>query len=187
MIISIGHLCVTAELLKTNNARNKSYPFDWARSNILSVIDVLQYGHEYHCYNNINNIGKVKYKKKHFSYIFYPHHNNDKEYMIRCSERLFEKLNCKEKITFLYMSNIKHIILKKELKLLIDILENKYKNLDFEIIMIYYIGKGREIFLKEKGYKYKKYHCKAPKEFYSNPMRPDIFYKEMFEFVFPNK
>ena len=59
MIISIGHLCVPAELLKTNNARNESYPFDWARSNILSVIDVLQYGHEYNCYNNIYRLNQI--------------------------------------------------------------------------------------------------------------------------------
>jgi len=186
MIISIGHLCVPAELLKTNNARNESYPFDWARSNILSVIDILQHGHMYHCINNIDNPGKIKYEEKHFKYIFYPHHDydKDKEYMIRCSERLFEKLNGTGKISFLYMSNIEHNILEKELKLLISVLENNYTNLDFEVIMIYYIGEGRDILLKDQGYKYKEYHCKAPKQFYSNPMRPNIFYKKIFEFVF---
>ena len=184
MIISIGHLCVSAEFLKTNNARTESYSFDWARSNILSIIDVLKNGHDYHCDNNINNIGTIKYKKK-YEYIFYPHHDyhKDKEYMIRCSQRLFQKLLGKEKIKFLYMSNIEHHIKENELNMLINVLEAIYVNLDFEIIMIYYIGNGRNIFLNEEGYKYKKYHCRAPKRFQSNPMT-DIFYKEVFKFVF---
>ena len=190
MIISIGHACVSAELLKGNNARSATYPFDWARSNILSVIDVLKNGHQYHCDNNINNIGKVKHPNKEFGYIEYIHHKYDdkgKQYMMRCSDRLFKKLNGKDKIQFLYMSNIEHAILEDELKLLINTLENKYINLDFEIIMIYYIGNGREIFLKEQGYKYKIYHCKSPKQFRVNNMREDIFYNQLFEFVFKNE
>jgi hypothetical protein len=186
MIIPIGPLCVAAELLKTNDARNETYPFDWARSNILSVIDVIKFGHEYHCENNIENVGKIKYSGKRFQYIFYPHHNyvNDKDYLIRCSNRLFDKLNGNQKISFLYMSNINCAITKSELQLFIKTVEQKYVNLIFKVIMIYYIGQGEEIYLKEKGNKYKIYHCKAPKQFYSNPMRPDIFYKNMFDFVF---
>ena len=186
MIISIGHLCVAAELLKTNNSRTETYPFDWARSNILSVIDVIKFGHEYHCENNIENVGKIKYNDKRFQYIFYPHHNyvKDKDYLIRCSTRLFEKLNGDEKISFLYMSNIHSGITISELKLFIKTVEEKYVNLNFEVIIVYYIGQGEEIYLKEKSNKYKIYFCKAPKQFYSNPMRPDIFYKNMFNFVF---
>ena len=158
MIISIGNLCISAEFLKTNFARNESYPFDWARSNILSVIDVIKYGPEYHYNNNINNIGLVQYNKT-YSYIFYPHHDydKDKEYMVRCSNRLFKKLNGKEKISFLYMANITYSITDEELKLLIKTLEEKYINLEFEIVMIYYIGHGENIFIKVKGYKYRIY------------------------------
>jgi hypothetical protein len=36
--------------------------------------------------------------------------------MIKCSKRLFKKLKSKEKISFLYMSNLKHSITDKELK-----------------------------------------------------------------------
>jgi hypothetical protein len=48
MIISICNLCVLVELLKKNNERKKSYQFDWTRSDILSTIDVIKFGHEYH-------------------------------------------------------------------------------------------------------------------------------------------
>ena len=82
MIISIGPLCVAAELLKTNNSKFESYPFDWAQSNILSVIDIIKYGHEYNMINNISNVGLVKYDKQ-FKNLYYPHHK-DEGYMERC-------------------------------------------------------------------------------------------------------
>lgn len=185
-IIPIGPLCVPAEFLKTNNARKESYPFDWARSNILSVIDVIKNGHDYHCNTNIRNVGMVKYKK-HFSYIFYPHHCYDeqKDYMVRCSKRFFEKLNDKQKITFLYMSNFDMKIGKKELKKLIKVLENNY-DVDFEIVMIYYIGEGTSIYHKKSGHRYKIFYCESPMQFYLNPMRPHKFYTKIFNIVFPN-
>lgn len=82
------------------------------------------------------------------------------------------------------MSNIEFHISNSEFKLLIRTLEENYKNLEFEIIIIYYIGYGKEIYLRKKGYKYKLFLCKSPKEFYSNPMNDNIFYKEMYNYIF---
>lgn len=185
MIISLGPLCVAAELLKTNNAKFESYPFDWAQSNILSVIDIIKYGHDYNMNNNIYNAGLVKYDK-YFKNLYYPHHT-DKGYMERCSKRFFERLNEQKKITFFYMANLEGFsISNRELNILIKTLEDKYENLNFEIIIAYYLKNGNSVKLVEKNEKYKIFHCESPHQFHSIPWEymNHSFFKNLFKLLF---
>lgn len=195
-IISIGPSCVAAELLKYNNSRTESYPFDWARSNILSVINVLKNGHDFYIKYNIETKNSKIYWKKHFEIIYYPHHDyKNKDYFIRCSNRLFNILNSDQEVKFLYMSddevksdigpvNREIMILDNELELLIKILDENYPKLKYEIIMIYNIKDCKEnIKLKTQTSKYRIYHCNSPKRFMSNSMK-DSYSKEIFKFVF---
>jgi hypothetical protein len=173
------------ELLKTNNAKFESYPFDWAQSNILSVIDIIKYGHEYNMNNNIYNVGLVKYDKQ-FKNLHYPHHT-DKGYMERCSKRFFERLNEQKMITFFYMANLEGFsISNRELNILIKTLEDKYENLIFEIIIAYYLKNGNSVKIVEQNEKYKIFHCESPHQFHSIPWEymNNSFFKNLFKLLF---
>lgn len=187
--ISLGHNCVPAELLKTNGHKTESYPFDWARSNICSVIDILEFGKQYHIETNIYRKNSKFYEQKCFKNIFYPHHDytRDTEYFCRCADRFFDVLQkSTEHVKFIYMSNYQHQITDSELSSLISAFD-KFETLDYEVIMIYYRKCGKSVQMIDKGIKYRKYLCDAPNEFMSNPMRPDPFYKELFCKVFDEK
>lgn len=194
-IISIGPTCTSAQLIKFNNYKTESYIFDWSRSNILSVIDILKYGENFHIDCNIEKKKNIQYKNKLFSFISYPHHNyiKDKDYMIRCSNRFFNILNSNEDIKFLYMCDMdnvsvdplkEHSIKDVELNELIRLLNN-YK-CNYEIIMVYNVKKGDKIKLIKKEDKYRIYHCNYHERFYSNNMQTD-YYKYIFNYIFCNK
>jgi len=192
-IISIGNLCATAAFLRTNKARDCTYCFDWARSNILSVIDVINNGHDFHIKNNIiaenqNTLIAHKYTNKRFSHIIYPHNNYkiDRNYLIRCSERFFKTLNSNEEIKFLYMSDNGHSIELDELDILIKSIKEHYPELNFEIIIIVNnkLEFVRQVYLESENKYYKIYKCQAPKPFVNNPMTDDKFYYDLFNFIF---
>lgn len=200
LIISLGHVCSTAELIKSNGAKNCSFIFDWARSNIMSNIDVIKYGHEWHILNNIERDNSTHYEEYQYGNIEFPHHSginirekSDNDYLIRCSERFFKALNSNYNISFLYLSDKinkirdwkDHEIEGEPLNLLIETIKEKYPKLKFEINIVYYIGIGDSVKLVEDEKYYKIYECEAPKQFVSNNMR-GINYVNLFKNIYNN-
>ena len=188
LIISIGPLCVPAEFLKTNNARKNSFIFDWCRSNIKCVIDIIKNGHEWHILNNIIN-NKEYDTDYEFKTLFYPHHDyiKDKDYMIRCSQRFFKVLNSEYNIIFIYMANKHDVLIKEDLNDLIEIIKEKAPNIKFKIIMAISEDIGDSINLIEDTNYYSTYSCHAPKIFWSNNMRGNDYYYKLFNTIIPFK
>lgn len=95
LIIFIGPCCSAAALKKYFKERSESYIFDWVRSNIKIVIDVITNGKDWHIENNLdekkckNPETIKKYCEYYYKYLYYPHHDykKDHDYMKRCSER----------------------------------------------------------------------------------------------------
>ncbi len=56
-VCSLGTLCHTATLLKRNNLKISSYPFDWIFSNINIIIDCIE--------DDFNSFLDKKYYKNH--------------------------------------------------------------------------------------------------------------------------
>lgn len=121
-IISIGPSCCVAELLKNNNGRSETYMFDWTRSNIDIICDIIENGLDWHIQNNIDNINMPfiqdqmknntytmipKYHKHFFKCLFYPHHNYkvDREKIIRMAQRFFDILDTEDELCFLHVSH----------------------------------------------------------------------------------
>lgn len=104
--ISLGSYCLTSMLLKENNMKNESYPFDWIVSCIENINHILN--DNFKEYMNINNYLTIKNKTKNNYYfkntlnmfpdILYDiqHHNllnkQDYDYFNRCIQR-FKTLN----------------------------------------------------------------------------------------------
>lgn len=187
-IVSVGHLCVPTELMKTNHARVESFPFDWCRSNIAAVTEVIEKGHSWHMKHNIEEGGKV-YPGFHFPSIRYMHHDYKKQvnYFERCSRRL-EKLLDKDSedfVVFLYMGNLGYGLSKEEIDKFIQVVRTRNPSLNFHLVVALYVGRGRSADKVMSGEYYTLYHCRAPKQFYSNPMRGHPFYKKLFKEIIP--
>ena len=146
MIVSLGNYCITSMILKENNLKNTSYPFDWMISTIDNIIHVINDNfNEFLNRKNYLEVDNVLSTKNVFYFentssmfkgikIDHPHHNllsnqNDYNYLKRCVDR-FHDLNKYNKIIFvmiqpLYLSPM--IDLNKKLIIeLYEILKNKF-------------------------------------------------------------
>ena len=104
--ISLGSYCLTSMLLKENNMKNESYPFDWIVSCIENINHILN--DNFYEFMDINNLSRIKSKTKNNYYFkktlnMFPdilcdiqHHNlfnkQDYDYFNRCIQR-FKTLN----------------------------------------------------------------------------------------------
>lgn len=146
MIVSLGNYCITSMILKENNLKNTSYPFDWMISIIDNIIHVINDNfNEFLNRKNYLEVDNVLSTKNVFyfentSTMFkeikndHPHHNllsnqNHYNYLKRCVDR-FHDLNKYNKIIFvmiqpLYLSPM--VDLNKKLIIeLYEILKNKF-------------------------------------------------------------
>lgn len=141
-VVSIGNSCTVADLIRYNNAKSKkswdSFMFDWAQSNIDCVCDVIKNGLDWHIKNNI--ISHKEYDSYIFKKLFYPRHEKDIEWQIKCAKRFFKLLESNYNVVFLYMcQNVlptteRQLLPIKKLSKLENILLKKYPNLNFKIV-----------------------------------------------------
>ena len=119
---SLGTLCHSSQLLKRNNFKKCSYPFDWIYSDCNIISHCLQTKFKIFLdksyYIKINDIkcGHSQYHEKMFN-----HHNplNEKDYayFVRCVDRFKKILNTKESKLFILMYvNMNHSEIEESIK-----------------------------------------------------------------------
>lgn len=166
IFVSLGNYCLTSMLLKENNLKFESHPFDWMVTCIDNIIDIFENNFEeflnkknYEVQPNLNT-KNIKYFLK--SKIIFPtitedhmHHNllNDENYQYLCRtvERVKNLHLRYEKIIFimiqpLYINNLS-VDLDK-IKKLYNILLDKYGN-KIKLIIFNIVKEKNEIFYKE--------------------------------------
>jgi hypothetical protein len=115
-VCSLGSICHSSQILKNNNLKNCSYPFDWIFSNYNNIIHCIE--DDFNCFLdkskyisiNTSQCGHSYYNKQMFF-----HHNplnneNDYNYYTRCVNR-FKKLlqNEEHKLFIMIFVNIENI------------------------------------------------------------------------------
>ena len=104
---SLGNLCHASQILKNNNLKKSSYPFDWIFSNNNNIIHCIEDDFKKFLdksyYVNISNkkCGHSYYNERMFN-----HHNplnneNDYNYYVRCVNRFKNLLQCEEQKLFI--------------------------------------------------------------------------------------
>ena len=102
--VSIGAWCLVAYILERLKLRNFSLPFDWCFSNLMNVVDVIKDGLS----EEFLTIPQDKWKRYYLNgYNLYFHRRDmkkkeDREYVLRCVERLKNVIDGKEKIVFIH-------------------------------------------------------------------------------------
>lgn len=123
---SIGFHCHTSQILKRNNLKTQSYPFDWIFSNLFIVKDCIQDDFKKLLNKNYYIDSSDKDKKNKCGHLFYKNnmfrHRDMREienykYLARCKERFLKLLKSCDNKVFLMT------ILDKQL------INNVYKNL----------------------------------------------------------
>ena len=124
LYVSLGNYCLTLMLLKENNLKYESYPFDWMVSCIENIIDIFSDDFtnflDKNNYINIHNktLNKFYFEKTNKLFnnikIDHQHHNllndNDYNYLTRCVDRIRNIYNQYNNVIFimiqpLYISN----------------------------------------------------------------------------------
>lgn len=163
-IVSLGNYCLTSMILKENNLKNNSFPFDWMVSCINNINHCIS--NNFTEFLNLNNYEYLNSKTKNTYYfkntekLFkklncnHQHHNFKNklhyEYIERCVYR-FNNLNKCKKVIFvmiqpLYINNIKTN--KEEVIKLYKTLINKF-NKTKVILLIFNITKINNIVYNE--------------------------------------
>lgn len=153
-VCSLGYSCHSAFLLKRNNLKKCSYPFDWIYSNFIVVIDSLtdnfkkfldkdNFIDHLHC--NPIQCGHKLYGPAMFNHSN-PRNQDVYEYYERCIVRFNNLLDKKEKKLFVIV-NVNNEYYNNEdyedyFKNLNEILKNK--SINYRILYIYHIGNQTE-------------------------------------------
>ena len=122
---SLGTCCHSSNLLKMNNLKKESYPFDWIFSDHKMIINILENNFieflNKENYVDINRNKKCGHKLYHEKLFW--HHNprineDDYNYFIRCVERFKNLMKSDDMKLFIYLVKDTHIINE------IDFIEN---------------------------------------------------------------
>jgi hypothetical protein len=145
-VCSLGSLCQSSQILKQNNLKKCSFPFDWIFSNCDIILDCLENNFKifldksYYIDISKNKCGHSKYNPQMFF-----HHNplideNHYNYFVRCVRR-FKKLLLLEEnklfiMTFVNMDNI-----DENLKNNIINFNNKFKKYtkNYKLLVLFHI------------------------------------------------
>jgi hypothetical protein len=162
-VCSLGTLCHTATLLKRNNLKISSYPFDWIFSNINIIIDCIEddfnsfLDKKYYKNHTNGRCSHLKYIKdmfRHYNPINEEHYN----YYIRCVNRFRELLMSEETKLFIIFypnyNNKEVNSIKDNLVKLDNLLKMKTKN--YKILCIFHFSnrKQRYEFFNENNIDY---------------------------------
>lgn len=160
-IISIGEFCATANLLKENNIRKESFPFDWIFSNLLFIKECLQTNFKpfHYCIEKQIQDYPSKYENVVFTNVGFPHRDmkseETKHYYNKRIKAFYKALKSDFPKIFIHINGIpKENINDNQMKEVIDELK-KICNGTF-IILSFQIQQSTELHQnicleKEKG------------------------------------
>lgn len=112
-VCSLGPICHSAQILKRNNLKSGSYPFDWIFSNYNNIIHCIK--DDYKIFLDKSYYYNISYKRcghNYYKEILWWHHNplknNDNyEYYIRCVNRFKKLIEYNEnKLFIMFFKNI---------------------------------------------------------------------------------
>ena len=115
---SLGSLCHSAEILKRNNFKKCSYPFDWIFSNVDNIIHCIEDNfnifldktYYVEIQDNPTGCGHSYYNNKMFYHHKLLNNENDYNYYVRCVDRFKQLLQYEEHklftMIFLHMDNV---------------------------------------------------------------------------------
>lgn len=148
---SLGSLCHSSQILKRNNIKKCSYPFDWIFSDCDIVIDCIEdnfnifLDKSYYINISKTQCGHSKYNNKMFNHRNPLNNINDYNYYIRCVNRFKNLLQKKEHklfiITFINMNNI-----DENSKLKIIEFNNKFSKYtyNYKLLVIFHIPNKKQ-------------------------------------------
>lgn len=124
--VSIGQNCTVASWLLKQELRAQSLLFDWARSNLATVREILECGLEYH----LQHMMLADYP------ITYPHRSREtsQDYMTRCAQRFFDTLMHADN---LYLIHCAPQPIEAAALLAIENAAAKYRTQEFSILGLY--------------------------------------------------
>jgi len=145
-VCSLGSLCHSSQILKNNNKKKCSYPFDWIFSNYNNIIHCLQddftifLDKSYYISISDKQCGHTYYHKQMFN-----HHNpldneNDYNYYIRCVDRFKKLLQYEEHklfvMIFVNLDNVEENLTKNIINF-----NNKFSEYtkNYTLLVIYHI------------------------------------------------
>jgi hypothetical protein len=146
-VCSLGPQCQSSQILKRNNLKKCSYPFDWIFSNCNNIIHCLE--DDFNIFLDKTYYFTISNKKCGHSYYhkqMFNHHNpldyeNDYNYYIRCVNRFKQLLKCEEKklfvMIFVNMENFEEYIKDKIINF-----NNKFSNYtnNYTLLFIFHIS-----------------------------------------------
>lgn len=141
--ISLGENCVMARQLFLNQMRhNESLPFDWAISNPLSIIEFLTMfmkldDSEKRIYIERKTKKLTKYTGFANPELFWPHHIDDSDYVIRCTYRLADILREDNIVCFLHFTPLGRLPTHSAMMRLDKAIKLMYPNLKYRIFSLY--------------------------------------------------
>jgi hypothetical protein len=177
-IVSIGENCCPAELLQGAGLRVETMLFDWARSNLHLVVDVIRNGLHWHIENNVRAEATAVYAEQHYEKLEYPHHPfpENRAWMIRCATRFFNAVRDADNLFLVHCSprDIDRQLLRRlELELL------RHRGGPFRIVALRGVaGKQRTIRYERVSARIFYYDIVADKPFVNNKMR-GLFYTQL--------
>ncbi len=175
--------------------------FDWhINNNIIGMKLNKRHTTETNDYDPYLSPGQRPFRVDRYNNFFCPHHGGTEivggvevprgvEYMTKCAERFFKVLNNTSgySVVFLYMSAME--LPTDDLLRFVDIVSRNYTGLKFKVVA------ANSIYTDEPlGIKHTKinesldiYNCKSPGVFYSNAMKDNQFYVDLFNTIIPYK
>lgn len=143
---SIGTLCHSNQILKNNNLKTCSYPFDWIFSNCDNVIHCLEDNFKIFLDKSYYvTISNKKCGHSYYSHNMWWHHNpllnlDDYHYYIRCIIRFKKLLLCEERKLFV-MTFVNREIFNEEEKNNIIKFNNKFSKFtkNYTLLVIFHI------------------------------------------------
>jgi hypothetical protein len=144
-VCSLGFMCHASSLLKRNNYKKCSYPFDWIFSDCNMILDCIKTNFKIFLDKSFYvklgiYIGHTKYLK----YVWLHHNPLEKEedynYYIRCVNRFKELLKKKQKKLFIMMNVNQNDSIENIKKSIIDFNKNfsKYTS-NYRLLFIHHI------------------------------------------------
>ena len=170
--MSIGCNCTVAIWLKGQRLRKQSLLFDWTRSTLQSVVDVLTRGLAWH----LGHMDDPGYP------VDYPHHPGNRAYKERCARRFFDVMEHAQDLLLVHCSP--HTVRPGDLAAVEHAVALHRQ--DFRVLCLYgFKGKGAGVVSRTELSPRTAYlTIDAPKEFNTNRMTGE-FYDDLARKVLP--
>uniref|UniRef100_A0A6C0AP82 Papain-like cysteine peptidase n=1 Tax=viral metagenome TaxID=1070528 RepID=A0A6C0AP82_9ZZZZ len=130
---SLGSLCQSSQILKNNNLKKCSYPFDWIFSNVNNILHCIDDGFNTFLDKSYYiNISDKQCGHSYYNKLMFNHHNpltneDDYNYYVRCVNR-FKELLRREEYKLFIMIIVNNDNFDENIKKCIINFNNKFNN-----------------------------------------------------------